>query len=131
MDTILDAPQTRFFARAVADPSIIGDLWPTFLRPDNEGGEEWAEEGGRDWRDHGAYWVENNKTDGYTSVASRIAANAVQDSEAVISWGGEVEKCNVEEADFGCAASSAADLWVKKIGEAAGEDDSAIFTDGR
>ena len=48
VDTILDAAQTRFFARAVADPSALGDLWPTSLKLDNEGVEEWTEERGRD-----------------------------------------------------------------------------------
>ena len=28
VDTIMDAAQTRFFARAVVDPTAIGDLWP-------------------------------------------------------------------------------------------------------
>ena len=31
-----------------------------------------------------------NKSDGYTSVASRIAAVAIRDPEAVVSWGGDV-----------------------------------------
>ena len=91
VDTILDGVQTLFFARAVADPTAIGDLWPTSLKPDNEEMDDnnnLTKEEGRDWRNHGAYWIQNNKTDGYTSVASRIAATAVQDSEAVILWGG-------------------------------------------
>ena len=87
VDAILDGAQTRFFARAVADPTAIGDLWPTSLKPHNRD-DKLVEEEGRDWRDHGAYWVQNNKTNGYTSVASRIAATAVQESEATISWGG-------------------------------------------
>ena len=37
----------------------------------------------------GGTTVQNNKSDGCTSVASRIAAVAIQDSEAVVSWGGE------------------------------------------
>ena len=88
VDTILDAAQTWFFARVVADPSAIRDLfWPASLkRENNDNGQ--VEEEGRDWRDHGAYWVQNNKTDGYTSVASKIAATAVQVSKAGISWGG-------------------------------------------
>ena len=59
VDTILDGAQTRFFARAVADPSAIGDLWPASLNPDNTD-NELIEEEGRDWRDHGAYWIQNN-----------------------------------------------------------------------
>ena len=47
VDTILDGAQTRFFARAVADPAAIGDLWPASLRPDNQG-DELTEEEGRD-----------------------------------------------------------------------------------
>ena len=76
VDTILDGAQTRFFARAVADPAAIGDLWSATLKPDNQD-DELTEEEGRDWRDHRAYWVQNYKTDGYTSVASKIAATAV------------------------------------------------------
>ena len=87
VDTILDAAQTRFFARAVADPSAIVDLWPASLKLDNND-TEWVEEEGRAWRDQRAYWVQNNKTDGYTSIATRIAAATIQDTEAVISWGG-------------------------------------------
>ena len=116
VDTILDRAQTRFFARAVADPAAIGDLWMASLKPDNQD-SELTEEEGRDWRDHGAYWVQNNKTDRYISVASRIATTAVQDSEATISWGGEVEPCEVEEARIGCSASCAADVWEEKIEE--------------
>ena len=88
VDTILDGAQTRFFARAVADPAAIGDLWPASLKLDNEevdDNDDLTKEEGWDWRDHGTYWVQNNKTDGYTSVAGRIAAIAVQDSKAVIS----------------------------------------------
>ena len=76
VNTILDAAQTRFFARAVADPEAIGDLWPSSVKPDNDS-DEWVEEDGRDWRDHSGYWVQHNTTDGYTSVASSIAATAV------------------------------------------------------
>ena len=113
----------------VADPAAIGDLWPASLRPDNQG-DELTEEDGRDWRDHGAYWVQNCKTDGYTSVASRIAATVVQDSEATISWRGEVELCEVEEVKIGCTAACKADIWEIKIEEAAGEQDAIMFTDG-
>ena len=31
VDTIMDAAQTRFFARAVADPAAISDLWPASM----------------------------------------------------------------------------------------------------
>ena len=88
VDMILDGAQTRFFTRAVADPTAVGDLWPASLKPDNEAMDmdsDLTKEEGRDWRDHGAYWIQNNKTDGYTSIVSRIAATTVQDSEAVIS----------------------------------------------
>jgi len=129
VDTILDGAQTRFFARAVADPTAIGDLWPASLKPDNAD-NELVEEEGRDWGDHGAYWVQNNKTDGYTSVASRIAATAIQDSEATISWGGEVETCEVDEVRIGCTASCKADIWEDRIMEAAGDQDAIVFTDG-
>ena len=54
-------------------------------------------------------------------MASRIAATAVQDSEAVISWGGDVEACNVEEVRIGCLAFCAADVWEEKIEEAVEE----------
>ena len=133
VDTILDGGQTRFFPRAVVDPTAVGDLWPTSLKPDNEAADmdtDLTMEEGRDWRDHGAYWVQNNKTDGYTSVASRIAATAVQDSEATISWGGDVETCDVEEVRIGCSASCVADIWEEKIEEAAGERDAIMFTNG-
>ena len=67
---------------------INRDLWPAFLKPDNHNiGDEWVEEDGRDWKDHGAHGVQNSNPDGYTSVASRIAATAGWDTEAVISWG--------------------------------------------
>ena len=125
----LDGAQTRIFARAVADPSAIGDLWPASLKPDNDN-NDLTEEEGRDWRDHGAYWVQHNKTNGYTSVASRIAAIAVQNSEAIVSWGGEVEMCDVEEVRISCTASCKADTWEEKIEEAAGERDAIMFTDG-
>ena len=59
VNTILDATQTRFFARAVADPEAIGDLWPSSVKPDNDS-DEWVEEDGRDWKDHSAYWVQHN-----------------------------------------------------------------------
>ena len=36
MDTILDGAQTRFFARALANPTAVGDLWPASLKADNE-----------------------------------------------------------------------------------------------
>ena len=133
VDTILDGAQTQFFARVVADPTAIGDLWPTSLKPDNEAADvdiDLTEEEGQDWRDHGAYWVQNNKTDGYTSIASRIAAIAVQDSEAVILWGGDIEACDMEEVRIGCSASCAADIWEEKIGEVAEERDAIMFTDG-
>ena len=80
--------------------------------------------------DHGAYWVQNNKSDGYTSIASRIAATAIQDSEATISWGGEVESCEVEEVRIGCSASCSADTWEEKIAEVAEEQEAIMFTDG-
>ena len=51
------------------------------------------EEEERDCRDHQALWVQNNKSDGYTSVASRIA---IGNPEATTSWGGEVEACEVD-----------------------------------
>ena len=47
VDTILDGAQTWFFARAVADPTAIGDLWPASLKPDNDG-NNLTEEDGRD-----------------------------------------------------------------------------------
>ena len=46
VDTIMEAAQ-RFFARAVADPSAVGNLWLASLNPNNIE-EEWVEEGGRD-----------------------------------------------------------------------------------
>ena len=71
VDTIMDAAQTRCFARAVADPTAIGDLWPASLKPDNNNeDDECVEEDGRGWGDHGAFWVQNDKADGYTLVAS-------------------------------------------------------------
>ena len=73
--------------------------------------------------------VQNNKTDGYTSVASRIAATVIQDSEAIISWGGEVGVCEVEKVRIGCTASCVADTWERKIEEAAGKQDAIIFMD--
>ena len=80
---------------------------------------------------HRAHWVQNNKTDGYTSVASRIATTAVWDTEAVISWGGDAEKCDVEEVNLGCGAACASQIWVERI-QAAMDDshDAVIFTDG-
>ena len=33
VDTIMEAAQARFFARAVADPSAVGDLWSASLNP--------------------------------------------------------------------------------------------------
>ena len=45
VDTIMEAAQTRFFARAVADPSAVGDLWSASLNPSNSQ-EDWIEEGG-------------------------------------------------------------------------------------
>ena len=33
IDTIMEAAQTRFFERAVADPAAIGDLWPASIHP--------------------------------------------------------------------------------------------------
>ena len=47
VDTILDGAQTWFFTRAVADPTAIGDLWPTTLKLDNQD-DELIEEEGRD-----------------------------------------------------------------------------------
>ena len=46
----MEAAQTRFFARAVADPLAVGDLWSASLNPSNSE-EDWVEEWGRDWRD--------------------------------------------------------------------------------
>ena len=36
VDTILDGAQTQFFARVVADPTAIRNLWLASLKPDNE-----------------------------------------------------------------------------------------------
>ena len=58
VDTILDGAQTRFFTRAVADPTAIGDLWPASLKLDKEVADkdsDLTKEEGQDWRDHRAY----------------------------------------------------------------------------
>ena len=65
-------------------------------------------------------------------VPSRIAATAIWDSEAILSWGGEVEECKVEECkveevDLGCGAACSSQTW-ERIQEAA--DGAVIFTDG-
>ena len=103
---------------------------PAALLNPEPSGDECVEEDGRDWRDYGAHWVQNNKTDGYSSVASRFAATAVWDTEAVISWGGDVEKCDIE-VNLGCGATCASQIRVERI-QAAVDDshDAAIFTDG-
>lgn len=43
VNTIMEAVQTRFFARVVVDPLAIGDLWPVPLNPANRE-EDWVEE---------------------------------------------------------------------------------------
>lgn len=109
MNTIVEAAQTRFFARAVAGPVAVGVMWPAPINPANSVVEEWVEGAGRDWRDHGAYWIQNNndgKSDGYTSAASRIAGATIQNSEVMVSMGGKVEECEVE--DLGCEDSGMA-----------------------
>ena len=54
------------------------------------------------------------------SATNFSAANA-------ISWGGKVEKCNVEEVRLGCTASYAAEMWEKKIEEVVEEHDAVMF----
>ena len=65
----------------------------------------------------------NNKSDGYTSVPSKIAAVAIQDPEAATPRGGEVQKC--EEVDLGCGAACSSQVWENRIQEAI----AVVFTD--
>ena len=43
VNTIINVAQTRFFPRAVADPTAIGDLWPASINPANND-EGWGAE---------------------------------------------------------------------------------------
>ena len=112
--TIMDAAQTRFFARAVADPSAIGDhlLSLTMILMNC-------------WR----------RMVGIGNITEHIGFNTIRrmsilqlraelqllqscDSEATISWGGEVQKCEVEELVFGRGPTSPTEVWVDKINTA-------------
>ena len=80
-------------------------------------------------------WVQNSRTDVYTSVASRLAVVAIRDPETMVLLGGEVQRYEVEEVDLACGAACSSQVWEEKIqvGAAVSETrDSVavIFTDG-
>ena len=97
--THLDNNQVRFVARAVEDPSKLGDMMPVGFGDDRMLDDELAEEGdGRRWDNHGPKWVnKKGKNDGFISTLTYMVSILPEGKPL---WGGPCQRVVIEEVDL-------------------------------
>ena len=104
VETILQATQTRYMARCMADPSTTADIWKMAHK----------DTGGRPWDMTDQSWVPKKgqkRKDGYQMVAKRLLHTLETDREGRISWGRNIAKFNLQETTLNCSKDSPAPYW--------------------
>ena len=98
----LDATQARLYAKVIADPSAVGDIY-------EDGGERWRvmEEVEREWDEEGNPRIMSK--DIFTSIATRIANKAGElgyGERVEICFGGACETVEVPVVELAASAES-------------------------